>query len=126
MTTKNYFINGDVKGDVLQGGTQQKITVTDSPGAIVNSTIIEQLPTSVSEKQFAQILEALREFLKSEQADNVDRAAFRAEIAEARELGHEKGWGKLRKYLATAADLVTLAAPIVLVIKTAIRAATGA
>ena len=104
----NNFVNGNINGSVSQTGKH----VEDYCGAIVNSTIIER--TSVNEKDFTQTLKALKDFLESPEAGKAtyaDILELRAEIAEAGELGHQKGWARLREYLATAADIVTLAAP---------------
>jgi len=112
---------GDGSGNVNHEGTQQ---IAVNGGMNNNSTIIEQLPTSVSEKEFGEILAVLEKFLKSPEAGKAiytdDILQLQTKIAEASKLGHKMGWTKLREYLATAADLVTLATPIALMIKAAI------
>jgi len=76
--------------------------------------VIFHLPSTVDKKQFAQTLEALENFLTSEQADALKgrvALALQTEIDEAYQLEYKAGWKKLREYLSTAADVLTLASP---------------
>jgi len=96
--------------NIINGSSNSQITnVEGSPNTIVNSNIA--LPDRVSEEQFAQVLEILEQFLKSEYADDLKRKdcqKLQTAIDEARSLGQEEGW---RKILATCADVVTLGTP---------------
>jgi len=73
-------------------------------GAVVDDNVVK----------FAQKHGMLEQFLESEQAEGLmvkDLRALETEIKQARTSGFKKGWDRLRGFLATAADVVTLATP---------------
>ena len=87
----------------------------DFVGTFDNSNNVNQLPTEVTKEQFPEILEKLKLLHASQQAhDELTGKGLRelkAKIDDAGQLGYQKGWKTLREYLATAADVVTLATP---------------
>jgi hypothetical protein len=116
--TKNYFmIEEDTMNQISINGDHNNV-VNRSDGAIVGSNVILDLPTSVDEETFNQILLKLEEFLASEQAKNLtikDFEATKTELAEARKLGHKGGWERFRQFLSGAANVATIIAPFLLI-----------
>jgi hypothetical protein len=119
------FIDGKTGREINMTYVAQQFNINDS--ALISGShnmlalkspdafAMPELPVSIDEKIFAQMLDMLRNFLASEQADNLkvkDSRMLQAEIDETHELGHEKGWEKLRRFLSDDANAVTLASPI--------------
>jgi len=83
-----------------------------------NVVITPNLPTSVSEEQFAQILKSLVGFLTSKQATEELGGKYLRElqtlIDEVRKLGHKTGWDRIHKFLTASAAISAVVSPILL------------
>ena len=97
-------------------GNHNKVA-SKSPGTMINSKKIAlNMPATVNEKLFAEILDVLDKFRTSEQAEEKltvkDSRLLQTEIVEARKLGHKKGWERLRGFLADTANITTISTAI--------------
>jgi len=80
-----------------------------SQGEHINTTV--NLPATINEEAFTQILDMLKEFLNSEQADDLkikDARALQDELTEAIKLGHKNGWQKFREWWSDFANTTTI------------------
>jgi GTPase SAR1 family protein len=79
---------------------------------IINYGILNtNLPTSVDEKLFTEILKILKEFLKSKQAKKItveDFEKIQKEVIEVHKLDPKKGWERLREFLSDAANITAI------------------
>jgi len=89
--------------------------VLNSPNAMASTVVSQNFPDTVTEELFNQMLEMLRDFMKSEQADELkikDMRTLQTEIDETNNLGYESGWARLRKFLSDTANVTTLGTAI--------------
>lgn len=89
-------------------------------GNIINIDSSVTIPNTVDAVLFSQVLDTLKAFLKSEQADAMsvgEARSLQAEISEAETAGHKSGWKRFREVLSNAANVVkdgtTIVTPIV-------------
>jgi GTPase SAR1 family protein len=118
LMLSEYILKGHLKGKrpYFDAHNMREISLVNTVHAysIISPDTLD-LPTSVDEKLFAEILKMLEKLLESEQAGEIKNKAARAvqaEIKEAQSLGYKKGWERLREFLSDASNITTIGTAI--------------
>lgn len=125
INAKDIYNNGVIfmNQSLLNINGDRNIVAPNSPGAIFGlvggsvstSTGSSNLPTTVTKEQFEQILKILDDFTKSNQAGELktkDTQVLQTKIVEMRNLGHESGWERFRRFWSDVANTTTIGTAI--------------